>query len=132
MRTVLALLLAWFIATPALAQTNSAAELFVSGNISAGSSILIHSSLDAQTRAAQFEAFLLDNTDLPRIALFTLGDTPVSPAQREAFIAAFREYALTSYRAYFSVYNGQSLRVTGSRQNAPGDIIVRTLLSDPA
>lgn len=131
MRPILTLIFALFVfAAPAAAQT--AAEQFVSGNIRAGISILSDVSLDAQTRAARFEAFLLANTDLSRIALFTLGNAPATPAQREAFVAAFRDYALASYRVYFRSYNGQSLRVTGTRENGPGDTIVRTMLTDGA
>ena len=136
MRPIFALLAAFFLAcaAPVLAesgaQSGNAAEQFVSGNIRAGMSILNDSSLDAPTREARFEAFLLDNTDLDRIGLFTLGNAAATPAQREAFITAFRFYALSSYRDYFRFYSGQTMRVTGSRQNAPGDFVVRTLLSD--
>jgi phospholipid transport system substrate-binding protein len=131
MRPILTLLLAFLVAVapPAFAQTN-AAEAFVSGTIRAGISILNDTSLDAPTRQARFEAFLLDNTDLNRIGIFTLGNAPATPAQRDAFLVAFRNYALANYRAYFRSYSGESLRVIGSRQNAPGDTIVRTLLSD--
>jgi phospholipid transport system substrate-binding protein len=132
MRPILALLVAVLVAaaTPALAQAANPAEEFVATNIRAGISILNDSSLDSGSRAARFEAFLLDNTDLNRIAIFTLGNVPATPAQREAFTAAFRDYALAAYRTYFRNYSGQSLRVTGSRQNAPGDVIVRTMLTD--
>lgn len=130
MRSILTLLLALFLTVPALAQGNDTAEQFVATNIRTGLSILADTGLDANTRAARFESFLLENTDLPRIAVFTLGTAPASPAQRDAFVAAFREYALASYRSYFSSYSGQTLRVTGSRQNAPGDVIVRTQLAD--
>ena len=131
MRPILTLLPALVLAVPAQAQPNNAAEQFVSGNIRAGLSILNDSSLDGESRASRFETFLLDNTDLGRIALFTLGNTPADPVQREAFVAAFRDYALATYRTYFRNYSGQSLRVIGSRQNAPGDTVVQTLLSDP-
>ena len=131
-KPVLAFVLGLFLALPATAQTNNAAEQFVAGNIGAGISILNDTSLDADARTARFEAFLLDNTDLGRIAIFTLGNAPASPAQRDAFTAAFRDYAMAAYRSYFRNYSGQSLRVTGSRQNAPGDVIVHTLLSDGA
>jgi len=131
MRSVFTLIFALFLvgATPAMAQ--NAAEQFVDGNIRTGLNILNDSSLDPQTRAARFEAFLLANTDLNRIALFTLGNAQATPRQREAFTAAFRDYAVATYRSYFRNYSGQSLRVSGSRQNAPGDTIVRTELQDP-
>lgn len=130
MRPIIALLLAFLLAAATPAAAQATAEQFVSGNIRAGLSILNDASLDAPARQARFEAFLLDNTDLDRIGLFTLGNAQATPAQRDAFLAAFRNYALASYRTYFRSYNGQTLQVIGSRQNAPGDTIVRTLLSD--
>lgn len=132
MRSLLALILALFMIVPAAAQTANPAEQFVSGNIRTGLGILNDTSLDAATRVSRFEAFLLENTDLTRIALFTLGNAPATPAQRDAFTAAFRTYASATYRSYFRNYSGQSLRVTGSRQNAPGDTVVRTELNDGA
>ena len=132
MRSLLALFLALFLTLPAAAQTGNPAEQFVSGNIRAGLAILNDTSLDTATRSSRFEAFLLENTDLARIALFTLGNATATPAQREGFVAAFRDYATATYRSYFRNYNGQSLRVTGSRQNAPGDTVVRTELTDGA
>jgi phospholipid transport system substrate-binding protein len=133
MRAFLALVFALLVvAVPAAAQNANPAEQFVSGNIRAGLAILNDTSLDAATRSSRFEAFLLENTDLTRIALFTLGSAQATPAQREAFTAAFRNYATATYRSYFRNYSGQSLRVTGSRQNAPGDIVVRTELNDGA
>ena len=72
MRSLLALFLALFLTLPAAAQTGNPAEQFVSGNIRAGLAILNDTSLDTATRSSRFEAFLLENTDLARIALFTL------------------------------------------------------------
>ena len=132
MRSLLALILALFMIAPAAAQSANPAEQFVAGNIRTGLAILNDTSLDAATRASRFETFLLENTDLTRIALFTLGNAAATPAQREGFTAAFRTYASATYRSYFRNYSGQSLRVTGSRQNAPGDTVVRTELNDSA
>jgi len=131
MRSVMTLLFAILLGVaPAAAQTANPAEQFVSGNIRAGLAILNDTSLDTSTRTARFERFLLDNTDLGRIALFTLGSAPATPAQRDAFVAAFNGYATTVYRSYFRNYTGQTLAVTGSRQNAPGDFVVRALMTD--
>jgi phospholipid transport system substrate-binding protein len=129
--SILALICALFVAGVAPAAAQNAAEQFVGSNIRTGLGILNDTSLDASARSARFETFLLDNTDLNRIALFTLGNAQATPQQREAFTAAFRGYAIATYRSYFRNYSGQSLRVTGSRQNAPGDTIVRTELNDP-
>lgn len=132
MRAVLLSVFALFLAAlPAAAQNANPAEQFVSGRIRAGLTILNDTSLDAAARSHEFEDFLLDATDLKRIALFTLGSATATPPQRDAFTAAFSTYATAVYRSYFQRYSGQSLTVTGSRANGPGDTIVHTSMNDP-
>ena len=134
MRAILLSVFALFLTlVPAAAQNANPAEQFVSGQIRSGLSILNDSTLSSDARAAKFGDFLLDATDLKRIALFTLGDAAktATPAQQAAFIAAFNTYATAVYRSYFQNYSGQSLVVTGSRANGPGDTVVHTRLVDP-
>jgi phospholipid transport system substrate-binding protein len=110
-----------------------AAEKFVADNIQRGLDILNDKTLDVAQRRARFAEFLLALTDIRRVALFLLGNYAASapPAQVDAFVDAFRAYSLAVYQAYFTQYAGQTLRVTGSRERAPGDDIVRTALSGP-
>lgn len=126
--------LVFAVATPAAAQNSNStanpAERFVADNISAGLAILNNSATDRATRSARFEEFLLGITDLKRIATFTLGNAAATPAQRDAFTAAFQSYATAVYRSYFQGYGGQTLTVTGSVANGPGDTIVHTRLAD--
>jgi phospholipid transport system substrate-binding protein len=130
MRSALTLIAALFLMlVPAAAQ--SPAESFVSKTVTDGFAILNNTSLPVDARGAQLEKLLLSATDLNRIALFTLGSTTASDAQRSAFIAAFRTYALSVYRTHFLTYAGRRITVTGSRQNAPGDMVVHATLSDP-
>jgi phospholipid transport system substrate-binding protein len=112
----------------------SPAEGFVSDNIHAGLDILNDKQLAADQRSAKFKTLLLGVTDLKRIALFTLGDYAAKTSQpdKDAFVAAFQNYATAVYRSYFQKYSGQTLNVTGSRERAPGDYIVATGLADPA
>jgi phospholipid transport system substrate-binding protein len=136
MRAILLSLFALFLAAAPAAAQNAAgaanpAEQFVSSEIRAGLTILNDSTLSTEARAARFEDFLRGATDLKRIALFTLGDAAATPAQRDAFAIAFQAYASAVYRSYFQSYSGQSLAVTGSRANGPGDTIVHTRLADP-
>jgi phospholipid transport system substrate-binding protein len=138
MRAVLLSFFALFLAVaPAAAQnTNGAAnpaEQFVSDQIRTGLTILGDTGLSQDARATKFGDFLLGATDLKRIAVFTLGDAAktATPAQVSAFNAAFTTYAVAVYRSYFQNYNGQSLTVTGSHANAPGDTTVHTRLVDP-
>lgn len=118
-------------ASPAAAST--AAEAFVQSNVQRGLQILNNASLSKEQRQEQFRAFLVTLTDLRRIALYTLGPArrTASPADQDAFVEAFRNYAFAVYGAEFSKYSGQTLRVTGSMQRAPGDELVRTVLVDP-
>lgn len=133
-RSVLATLLA----APALlsslpAFAANAAESFVGDNIHRGLEILNNKSLSAVQRRDQFETFLLGLVDIRRIALFTLGQYRRSapPADVEAFVAAFKNYAVAVYQTYFSKYSGQTLKVTGSVEHGPTDFIVSTQLLDP-
>jgi len=116
---------------PGLASAAVPAEDFVSRNIQAGLGILSNAQLSPDQRRSQFEKLLLSITDLKRIAVFTLGNYGKSAAAADvdAFTTAFQTYALSVYRSYFEKYSGQTLAVTGSRDNAPGDTIVRTSLS---
>ena len=132
-RSVLAALAATpvLLATPAFAA--NAAESFVGDNIHKGLEILNNKRLTAAQRRDQFETFLLGLVDIRRIALFTLGQYRRSapPDDIEAFVGAFKNYAVAVYQSYFSKYSGQTLSVTGSTERGPTDFIVATQLMDP-
>lgn len=118
----------------AQAQTRSPqAEAFVNTKIRAGLDILQNTALTPDQRAGQFQDFLLGITDTKRIALFTLGRyaAGASPADQDAFVQAFQNYAVAVYRSYFLMYSGQSLSVTGSQARAPDDAVVSTSMADP-
>jgi phospholipid transport system substrate-binding protein len=124
----LVLLLPALTAVPAAAATP--AETFVSDNIQRGLQILNNR---GPQRAAQFETFLETLTDINRIGRFTLGNArrAASPADVAAFDATFKEYAVAVYQSRLSAYSGQTLKVTGSVQNQPGDFTVSTVMADP-
>src|ERR1700761_7160076 len=109
------LLAAPLLATPASAAGNPA-EQFVSDNIHKGLDILNNKTLPPDQKRAQFEQFLMSLTDMKRIAVFTMGNyrRSASPADQEAFDAAFQNYAVAVYQSYFAKYAGQTLKVTGS------------------
>lgn len=104
------------------------AEEFVGTNIQTGFDILNDRSLGSQERSSHFASFLLGLTDLKRVALFLLGRyaSQASPADLDAYVAAYQDYVLSVYQSYFSRYAGQTLRVHASRERAPGDFIVNT------
>jgi phospholipid transport system substrate-binding protein len=104
------------------------AEDFVSGNIQAGFDILNDKNAGAAERQGRFANFLLGLTDARRVALFLLGRYAdgASPADIDAYVAAYQDYVLSIYQTYFQLYAGQTLRVMSSRERAPGDFIVTT------
>lgn len=128
-----ALIAATGLAAPSGAYASPAAESFVQTNVNHGLQILNNKSLTKQQRQEQFRSFLLGLTDLRRIALYTLGPArrTATPADQDAFVEAFRNYAFAVYEAEFTKYSGQTLRVTGSVPHGPGDELVRTVLVDP-
>jgi phospholipid transport system substrate-binding protein len=111
-----------------VAQAANPAEDFISGNIQSGFDILNDKSLSADERSRRFAAFLLNLTDLRRVAIFLLGQyaPQASPADLDAYVAAYQDYILSVYESYFNRYAGQTLRVRASRERAPGDYIVNT------
>ena len=123
---------AFLLTLPAEASTPPAEE-FVQANVQKGLTILNNHSASMEQKRSQFEVFILGLTDMKRIAKFTLGQyrRTASPQDQDAFAAAFQTYAIAVYQSYFAKYSGQTLRVTGSQERAPGDTIVTTQLVDP-
>ena len=98
-----------------------------------GLTILNNHGLNDYQRREQFKDFLTSLTDIRRIAMFTLGAArrTATPQQVDAFVDAFRNYAVAVYESRLKAYAGQSLRVVGGSEHGPGDYIVRTVLVDP-
>lgn len=120
-----------FAAGPAAAA--DIATTFVNDNIQKGLAILNDKALGPAQKREQFQHFLLTLVDVRRIAVFTLGQyrRSASPADLDAFVAAFRDYAVAAYQSYFAKYSSQTLKVTGSTRRAPTDYIVTTQMIDP-
>jgi phospholipid transport system substrate-binding protein len=121
-------------AAVAPAQAATPAEAFVQANIDKGLQILGNKHDAYAERAAQFQTFLEGLTDIDRIAKFTLGNArrTASPADIASFGAAFKDYVIAVYQSRLSKYTGQTLKVTGSSEHAPGDFVVTTVLLDPS
>ncbi|HWU27417.1 MAG TPA: ABC transporter substrate-binding protein [Rhizomicrobium sp.] len=109
------------------------AETFVQQNVQRGLTILNNHGIPDAQRRSEFRDFLTSLTDIRRIAEFTLGAArrTATTDQVEAFVDAFRDYAVSVYEARLIQYSGQSLKVTGSTERAPGDYVVDTVLVDP-
>lgn len=112
---------------------NHGAEAFIEQNTSSAISILKNQALSQSEKRSRMEALISSLLDLKRMALFTLGPAAKTapPADIEAFIVAYRDFALANYTAELSGYTDQVLQVTGSMQRAPGDYIVNGVVRDP-
>lgn len=133
-RAILALIVAsaTLVGAPAFANVPPA-EAYVQSNVQVGLSLLNNHSMSTDQKREQFERFILGLTDMKRIANFTLGQykRTASPQEQEAFAEAFQSYAIAVYQSYFAKYSGQTLKVMGSQERAPGDTIVTTVMIDP-
>jgi phospholipid transport system substrate-binding protein len=104
------------------------AEDFVATNIQAGFNILNDSGAAPAERRQRFADFLLGLTDVRRVAMFMLGRYAAGAASSDldGYVAAYQNYLVSTYQAYFQLYAGQSLKVISSRERAAGDFIVTT------
>jgi phospholipid transport system substrate-binding protein len=132
MRARAALCFAVFTALSAPAIAATPAEDFIQSDVQKGLTILNDKSASRDEMAAQFRGFLESLTDMRRIALYTLGPaaTTGAPGDVDAFVAAFHDYAIAEYQAQLTQYSGESLKVTGSTERAPGDFVVNTVVAD--
>ena len=135
-RALLALTVMFAVAVPAIQPAladSKVAEGYVSDNIHKGLEILNNKTLPRAQKEQQFEVFLLNLTDMKRIAMFTLGQyrRGASQGDLDAFAAAFQNYATAVYQSYFAKYSGQTLKVTSSTERSPTDFVVQTQLIDP-
>lgn len=116
-------------AGPALADRD--AETFAQSLIDRGVGIL-RNSADPQRRA-KFREFILAYADARKTAMFTLGNyrRSASDGDIEAFVKAFTDFATAVYESRLDQYKGQTLKVTGSIDNKPGDVTVNMVVVDP-
>ena len=132
-RILVTLALAVSVLAPA-AEASPQGEQFIANNVQKGLSLLNDRSLSEVQRRDQFSHFVINLTDMKRIALFTLGQyrRGASQADLDQFSSAFQDYAVAAYQSYFGRYSGQTLKVVGS---VPGSSstneVVRTVLVDP-
>ena len=117
-------------AGPALADRD--AEVFAQGLIDRGVGILRNTG-DPQRRA-KFREFVLNYADARKTAQFTLGQywRTANDTDKEAFVLAFTDFATAVYESRLDQYKGQTLKVTGSIDNKPGDITVNMVVVDPS
>ena len=112
---------------------DDAAQAFIQQNIDHGIDILKNKALTDVQRRAQIHDLLASLLDTTKIGLFALGSARATASQADLddYVAAFKAFMIASYETRLSGYGGQSLKVTGVIDHAPGDYIVSAVMVDP-
>lgn len=116
-----------------LAGAQQGAQDFINGVSQRGIGFLSNSEMSDAQREKEFRKLLTSSFDINTIARFSMGRhwRELSESQRNEYLGLFREMIVKVYSKRFNEYNGQQLRVTGSRVQDDGDVIVSSnLVSD--
>lgn len=116
------------------AQSASEAQGFIQTGAQTAIAILQDKGPAPDVRREHIHTFLLSLLDTQRIASYTLGPAQQTASQADiaAYSDAFRDFAVIGYDAMLRSYSGETLRVTGSVQHAPGDFVVTAEVIDPS
>jgi phospholipid transport system substrate-binding protein len=109
-------------AIPAAAAADPAAVITNLGNRAL--EVLGKNATPAQ-RVARFHELFREDFDVPGIARFVLGRywKDATPEQQAEFVRLFEDYIALVYSGQLAAYNGETLKVTGSRPEAAGAIV---------
>ncbi|HUK61531.1 MAG TPA: ABC transporter substrate-binding protein [Stellaceae bacterium] len=96
--------------------------------------IITDKSAPEAQRRQQFRELGEQAFDIPKIARFVLGRywRSANDDQKKQFSAAFENYMLNIYWTRFTGYNGETFKVTGSRNEGNGTIVVTTQILRPS
>lgn len=113
---------------------DAAVQAFIQTNVDHGIAVLKDKSLSPAAQREQVREILSNLLDTKKIGLFALGKdrAEASQADLDAYVAAFNRFMIESYVTRLDGYGGQSLKVTGVIDHAPGDYVVTAVLVDPA
>ena len=104
----------------------TASEKFVQTTIERAFTVVNHRSPDESRHKRELRDVLLSAVDIRRIALFTIGRyrPSVSEDDLNGFTKVFEDYLLALAEDVLLKHRDKSIRVTGSTERAPGDVIV--------
>jgi phospholipid transport system substrate-binding protein len=105
-------------------------EAFIATQSNGLVAALANRNQSAAARSSAFNLAMEGFTDVRAVGRFVLGryGTSVQGADFDRFLAAFREYALTTYESRFDQYRGSRIEVVNSVQRRPGDVVVTSMV----
>ena len=94
---------------------------------------LIRNKIDGEVGAARFLALLEDKAALPQFGKFAVGRAwrDMSPAQQDAYMAAFKDYIAKTYQKRFGDYAGEDIVISSSRDLGKKGVLVQSQLTRP-
>jgi phospholipid transport system substrate-binding protein len=135
-RSVLCLLLLSGLALsplPTFAASATDAASFINELVTQGLSSVDNKQLSEQDRSKRFFDLLDRDFDMPRIARFVLGRywNEASDADKREFQRLFEEYVVRSYAQRFSEYNGETVKIMGTREENETRTLVQSQIVRP-
>jgi phospholipid transport system substrate-binding protein len=81
-------------------------------------------------RVSRFRDLLRKDFDVPGIARFVLGRywKVATPEQQAEFVRLFEDYIALAYSTRLAEYTGETFKVTGSRPDADGAVVMSEIL----
>ena len=111
------------------ARADKAAEQYVQDRADEVMAIINNSSYSTAKKKAEISDIIDEFIDVERIAMFTLGKyrSQVGDSERDDYVAAFREYLINYYVGQLSQFEGVTLKVTGSQDDARKGTLVSSI-----
>jgi phospholipid transport system substrate-binding protein len=106
---------------------------FINDLVNQALKALNNKQMSVEERETQFRKLLRDGFDVPRISRFVLGRywNQASDQEKQQFQKLFEDYIVHSYSARFAEYSGETVQVTGSRQESETGAIVMSQIIRP-
>lgn len=106
------------------------AEAFVSNLTNKGIAFLSDKAASPAQQKEEFRKLLNSNFDMNTIARFSLGSNwkQASKEQRSEYMDLFNKMIVNVYSQRFSEYEGQEIKVVGSRAQNERDVLVNSVL----
>jgi phospholipid transport system substrate-binding protein len=105
-------------------------EAYVQTNANNVLAVLNDNSLSAEAREKKFGQYMNEFANMPSIARRVIGTNSrsLSEAEFQRYYKAFETYAMEVYQVHFDQFRGESLRVTGSKDNGPQRSTVESVI----
>ncbi|MBL4803639.1 MAG: ABC transporter substrate-binding protein [Alphaproteobacteria bacterium] len=108
----------------------SGAEAFIQNLTDKGVAFLSDSSLSVEQQKQEFKTILNRDFDLNTIGRFALGRywKSANKEQRDEYLKLFNTMVIDVYSQRFEDYNGQDIKITGSRPEGKKDVLVSSVM----